>query len=95
MTPALAKALVFCWLTMWAVTEPSAARVWFTRWKASAVVQMSPPPPTSDQVPLVDRLSWPGGRAPPMSLQLHPAGQTPGGAEAPPNWARLSTAATA
>ena len=43
---------MFCWLVMWAVTEPSAARVWLTRWKASAVVQMSPPPPTSDQVPL-------------------------------------------
>src|ERR1700688_946046 len=54
---------------------------------------MSPPPPTSFHVPVADRLSWPGGRGPPMSLQFHPLGQTPGGRVEPPNWARLSTVA--
>ncbi len=83
MTPALAQVLVFCWAVTWAATVPSPVRVCAAKWKESAVPQMSPPPPTSVQVPPGDRLSEPAGRAPPMSAQLHPDGQRPGGGVSP------------
>src|SRR5579863_7729451 len=78
MGPAFAHALVFCWAVMCAVTDPSAGNDWDTKWNESAVPQMSPPPPTSVQVPL-DSVSWPAGSAPPMSVHVHTPGHTPGG----------------
>ena len=78
MTPALAQTLVFDWAVTWAVTVPSAARVWLTRWKESAVSQMSPPPPLTDQVEPVS-VCWPAGNGPPMSEQVQPVGQAGGG----------------
>ena len=92
-TPALAQALVVCWEVTWAVTVPSAASGSVTRWKASAVPQMSPPPAVSVHDPLTTE-SWPGGRAPPMSLQLHPLGQRRGGACSVACWTTLSKVAT-
>src|SRR5215469_5521221 len=79
MTPALAHALVFACAVTCAEMLPSAARFWLTKWKASVVDQMSPPPPSSDHWPPV-RVCWPVGSGLPMSEQVQPVGQDrPGG----------------
>ena len=79
MTPALAQGDVSVWEVTWALTVPSPAKVWLTKWKASDVPKMSPPPPLIDQVEPVS-VCWPAGRAPPMSEHVQPVGQLkPGG----------------
>src|ERR1700688_2257192 len=78
MGPAWAHGWVFCCAFTWAVTAPSAGSDCDTKWKESADVQMSPPPPTSVQVPL-DTESCPAGSGPPMAVHDHGPGQTPGG----------------
>src|SRR5580700_2234076 len=55
----------------------------------SLVPQMSPPPPATVHAPDA-RFCPPAGVAPPMSPQVQPAGQSPGGADAPLVTARWS-----
>ncbi len=74
-TPALAHGSVACCAVTCALTVPSLLSVCQAKWNASAVPQMSPPPPISFQVPELVSWSWPGGSAPPMSAQVHAAEQ--------------------
>ncbi|HEY7199659.1 MAG TPA: hypothetical protein VIC57_05585 [Candidatus Dormibacteraeota bacterium] len=59
-----------------ALTVPSPASDWETRWNWSAVPQMSPPPPCTLQT-LPARPWLPASSGPPMSAHAHPAGQPP------------------
>ena len=90
-TPALAQGSVACWVVTWAETVPSPGSACQSKWKLSAVSQMSPPPTVSFQVPEEVSWSWPGGSAPPTSAHDQEAGQMNGGALEPGTEARLST----
>jgi hypothetical protein len=50
-TPALAHELLFDCETTWALTLPSAAKDWETKWNWSAVPQISLPEAVTVQVP--------------------------------------------
>ena len=54
---------------------------------------MSPPPPTSFQVPELVSWSCPAGVGSPMSVQVQASGQMAGGGWEPGSEARLSTTA--
>src|SRR3954469_12860491 len=82
MTPAFAHALLTVCDRSRALTTPSPVNACDTKWNSSERSQMSPPPPSSVQVP-DDSVCAPGGVAPPTSSHCQPVGQMPGGATEP------------
>ena len=83
-TPAFAHGEVLVWEIARAAIDPSVGRVCQAKWNASAVDQMSPPPPWTVQVPAVSDCE-PVTPVEPMSAQVQPAGHAPGGGPAVPN----------
>ena len=83
-TQAFAHADVLAWEIARATIDPSVGSVRQAKWNASAVDQMSPPPPWTVQVPAVSDCV-PVTPVEPMSAQLHPVGQAPGGGPAGPS----------
>ena len=83
-TPAFAHGDVFVCEIARATIDPFVGSVCQAKWNASAVDQMSPPPPWIVQVPLVSDCV-PVTPVEPMSAQVQPVGHAPGGGPAGPS----------
>ncbi len=83
-TPAFAHADVLVCEIARATIDPSVGSVCQAKWNASAVDQMSPPPPWTVQVPAVSDCA-PVTPVEPMSAQVQPVGHAPGGGPALPS----------
>src|SRR6267143_5504927 len=73
MTPALAHTFVFCTPVTRATISPLPFKGWYTKWKASAVFQMSAPAPRTVKTPEA-KLADPAGVSEPTSVCCHGLG---------------------